>query len=99
MTPIASNLPNIAALGFALLILWRAEPALARMSKYTHWMIRYAMLLLAGSALAIILTIASGASIASIGYLILPLLAGIALLLICERRLRFLTNRSGDRHA
>ena len=46
-----ATLINIAALACALLILWRVEPAIARMNRDTHWMIRYAMLLLAGGAL------------------------------------------------
>lgn len=93
--PLASILLNLLAIAFAALILARAEPALARMGKGTQTMIRYAMLLLAGGALAIILTILSGTSI---DLPTLLLLAGIALLLFCERRLRYLITRPGDRH-
>lgn len=91
-----TSLINLAAIGLALLILWRTEPALARMNASTHWMIRYALLLLAGGALGIILIVPSGAQIDPVTLL---LLAGIALLLICERRLRFLITHQGDRHA
>lgn len=94
MTP--AHLANAAALAFAILILWRAEPALARMGAATHWMIRYAMLLLAGGALGIILTIFAGARV---DFPTLLVLAGIAMLLVCERRLRYLLNRPGGQHA
>lgn len=87
---------NLAALVCAILILWRTEPALARMGCRTHWMIRYAMLLLAGGALAVILGIVSGTGI---DFTTLLVLAGIALLLLCDRRLRYLINRTGERHA
>lgn len=92
------TLLNLAALAFSVAILWRAEPALARMSGNTHWMIRYAMLLLAGGALGIILGIYGGATV---DFATLLILAGIALLLICERRLRYLVRHrhTGDRHA
>lgn len=95
-TPLANIILNLAAIACAALILYRAEPAIARMGRGTQTLIRYAMLLLAGGALAIILTILSGASI---DLPTLLLLAGIALLLICERRLRYLITRPGDRHA
>ncbi len=85
---------NLAGLLCAMLIVWRTEPAIARMGRGTHWMIRYAMLLLAGGALGLALTIAGGASI---DFCTLLLLAGIALLLICERRLRYLVTRTGGR--
>jgi hypothetical protein len=92
-----ATLLNIAALGFALLILWRVEPALSRMNGTTHWMIRYAMLLLAGGALGTIVTIYSGGSIDPITLFVL---AGIALLLLCERRISYLIRiRKGGRHA
>lgn len=87
---------NLLALACACVILWRTEPALARMGNTTHWMIRYALLLLAGGALGTILGIAAGAVIDIPTLLIL---AGIALLLLCERRLRFLVARPGGRHA
>lgn len=88
---------NLLALPLAAIILWRTEPALARMSRGTHWMIRYALLLLAGGALGIILNIAGGARV---DFFTLLILAGIALLLVCERRLRaLLAQRPGERHA
>lgn len=92
-----ATLINIAALACALLILWRVEPAIARMNRDTHWMIRYAMLLLAGGALGTIGLIYIGAHIDPIT---LFTLAGIALLLICERRINHLIHiRKGSRHA
>lgn len=92
-----ATLLNLAAIGFALLILWRVEPALARMSQDTHWMIRYALLLIAGGALGTIGTIYTGGSIDPIALFIL---AGIALLLTCERRINYLIRiRKGGRHA
>lgn len=87
---------NIAALVFAGLIIWRAESAIARMGRVTHWMIRYAMLMLSGGALGIIISIASGARV---DFFTLLVLAGIAMLLLCERRLRYLTNHRRKRHA
>lgn len=87
---------NLGAALCACLILWRSEPALARMGHRTHWMIRYALLLLAGGALGILLTIANGARVDVFTLLIL---AGIALLLLCERRLRYLTHHRSNRHA
>lgn len=92
-----ATLINIAALGFALLILWRVEPAIARMDNDTHWMIRYAMLLLAGGALGIIGIIYTGGAIDPVT---VAILAGLALLLICERRISYLIRiRKGGRHA
>lgn len=92
-----ATLINIAALACALLILWRVEPAIARMNSDTHWMIRYAMLLLAGGALGTIGLIYLGASIDPVT---LFTLAGIALLLLCERRTSYLVRiRKGGRHA
>lgn len=94
----ATSLLNLAAIGFALLILWRTEPAIARMNRGTHWMIRYALLLLAGGAIGIIVIIPGGAQVDPVTLL---MLAGIALLLSCDRRLRALVRHRppGDRHA
>lgn len=81
----------------AIAILWRVEPAIARMDRGTHWMIRYALLLLACGALAALLCICSGASVDPLTVLIL---AGIALLLLCERRISYLVRiRRGGRRA
>ena len=92
-----ATLINIAALACALHILWRVEPAIARMNRATHWMIRYAMLLLAGGALGTIGLISIGTRIDPITLFIL---AGIALLLLCERRISYLVRiRKGGRHA
>ena len=91
-----STLINLAAGLCAALILWRTEPALARMGCATHWMIRYAMLLLAGGALGILIAIASGSTV---DFYTLLILAGIAMLLLCERRLRYLTNHRRKHHA
>jgi hypothetical protein len=93
------SLINVAAFGFALLILWRAEPALARMVGGTHWMVRYAMLLLAGGALGLLAGIYYG--FVTVDFFTLLVLAGIALLLFCDRRLKVLVRHRhpGDRHA
>lgn len=89
---------NIAAIACAGLILWRTEPALARMGTGTHWMIRYAMLTLAGGAIGVIITIIFGSHV---DFITLLILFGIALLLACDRRLRYLVrhHRPGERHA
>lgn len=89
---------NLAGLFIAALILWRAEPALNRMSDETHWMVRYALLLMATGALALLLYILAGDTPSPIA---LILAAGIALMLICERRMRYLlpTQQRRNRHA
>lgn len=77
-------------------ILWRAEPALNRMSPCTPARIRYAMLLIAAGALYAIAELIAGAS-ASPPLVVLAW--GILILLTSERRLRHLLNRHpGDRH-
>lgn len=85
---------NISAIACATFILWRVEPIISRMGHGTYWMIRYALLMLAGGAIGIILTVLSGARI---DFLTTLLLAGVALLIICERRLRFLANHRYQR--
>ncbi|MDT3735565.1 MAG: hypothetical protein ROZ00_05020 [Denitratisoma sp.] len=77
-------------LGLALctIILARAEPAINRMSRDTPRLVRLAFILLAGGAVAGIFAIASGAVPE---WHVLMLAAGIAALLVCERRLRILT--------
>lgn len=72
-----------------VLILYRIEPTIARMGSETHWMVRYAMLLLAGAAAGLFVVIVSGGHIDG---LTLILLIGIALLLVCERRISYLAN-------
>lgn len=81
------SLLDLLGLAVAGLILWRTEPALNRMSSATHWMIRYALLLMAAGAMALLLTILAGQT-PNVATLFLA--AGLALLLICERRLRYL---------
>ncbi|UCV02296.1 hypothetical protein [Dechloromonas denitrificans] len=91
-----ATLNSLFAIGCAMLILWRTEPAINRMSKATHWMIRYALLLMAAGALAIILTTLAGDPPDPIVTL---LAAGIALMLLCDRRLRLLLphHKPGER--
>ncbi len=90
---------NLAALVFAAVILVRAEPALARMSPCTPWMLRYAFLLLAAGAMAVILMVCTGQVPPAVAILLLT--AGLALLLLCDRRMRALLpiNRKGEPHA
>lgn len=80
----------------ALLILWRAEPALNRMSEDTHWMIRYALLMIAAGAMTLLLYTIAGQT-PDITALFLA--AGLALLLICDRRLRFMLSPRRTPHA
>ena len=88
---------NLLGLVAVTLILWRVEPALNRMTASTHWMIRYSMLLVAAGALVMLAMIVAGTPPSPDSLL---LAIGLAMLLLCERRLRILVNRrSGDRHA
>lgn len=72
------------------IMLWRAEPALNRMSPATPFVVRLAMWLLVVAACAQLLTLITGR---------LPdwpavlLHIGVAALLLCERRLRVLVPR------
>ena len=92
-----THLLNLVAMLACAAILWRAEPALARMTRDTHWMMRYALLLLAGGALGTLLGIVGGLRI---DFQTALLLAGIALMLMCERRLgHFVNLRRRNRHA
>lgn len=77
-------------LGFVLCaaILARVEPAINRMGRDTPRLVRLAFALLAVGAAAGILAIATGAVPE---WHVLILAAGIAALLLCERRLRILT--------
>jgi hypothetical protein len=95
---LTAQLINFAALLGAALILWRTEPALARMTGKTHWMIRYAMLMLAGGAIGIIFIIFSGSSV---DFFTLLILSGVALLIFCERHRRHLIHpkQKGIHHA
>lgn len=92
------SLLKLTGIVIALLILWRAEPALNRMSDATHWMVRYALLMIAAGAMALLLYTLAGKTpdITS-----LFLAVGLALMLICERRLRYLlpTTQRRPQHA
>lgn len=93
----AQHLANLTALLAACLVLWRAEQAISRMGAATNWMIRYAMLTLSGAAIGFILTIPAGKGI---DIFTLAALVGVALLLVCERRLLYLARqRRGGKHA
>ena len=76
---------TLSAIGLliAIAILWRAEPALNRMSHGTCWMVRYGLLLLAAGALALGISTVTGNTPDPIDLL---LAAGTALLLFRERR-------------
>lgn len=79
---------QLLAAAAAVVIIWRAEPALSRMSRCTPLMVRCAFWLLAVGAAGAILCIVSGDVPpwpAIIGAW------GAAALLFCERRLRYLT--------
>lgn len=71
-------------------ILWRAEPALNRMSRATPILIRLAMWLLVVSACAQFVTLLMGQA-PDVPAVLLQ--AGVAALLLCERRLRILVPR------
>lgn len=89
---------NLIGIVIAALILWRAEPALNRMSAETHWMVRYALLLMSAGAMGLLLYIFAGETPSPVT---LILAAGIALMLICERRMRYLLppHHRRNRHA
>lgn len=74
------------------LILWRAEPTLARMDRYTHMSVRLAMWLATVGAVARLGWIMLGGVPDGISVL---MLGGLAMLLMCERRLRILVPRFG----
>lgn len=71
----------------AVIIVWRAEPALNRMSPCTPFLIRVSFLMLAVGAVAEIVFIFAG-DVPSWPTAITS--AGVAALLFCERRLRLL---------
>jgi len=79
---------KIVAVCAAGLILYRAEPALNRMSRQTHILVRVSMFLLVVGATAQI------GSVVLFGYTPTAsealLLSGVAALLSCERRMRVL---------
>lgn len=72
-------------------IIWRAEPALARMSPDTHLAVRLAIWTTMIGAVARIWGIASGGVPDPITVL---MLIAFALLISCERRLQVLTRRT-----
>lgn len=73
-------------------ILWRAEPTLARMDRHTHLTVRLAMWLATVGAVARLGWLAMGGVPDGITVL---MLAGLAALLVCERRLRIIVPRFG----
>ena len=75
-------------------IVWRAEPALARMSPGTHPAVRFAIWTTMIGAVARIWWIANGGVPDHITVL---MLIAFALLISCERRLQVLTRRTGSR--
>lgn len=72
-------------------IIWRAEPALARMSPDTHMAVRLAIWTTMVGAVARIWWIATGGVPDHITVL---MLVAFALLISCERRLQVLTRRT-----
>lgn len=82
MTPLLLSLASAAA---SAVILWRAEPALNRMTPATNATVRVAMWLLTVGAAAQLLAITMG-TIPQWPTVLLEL--GAACLLYCERRLR-----------
>lgn len=86
----AGNLSDLLAQGLTLIacgvIVWRVEPALNRMSRCTSLLINTSFWLLLGSALFGAYGVLSGSVPAWPG---VALAVGVALLLICERRIRF----------
>ncbi len=93
--------PQLVGLISCAVILWRAEPALNRMSRCSPRLLRLAFVLLTVGAVAGIFYILIGV-VPSWPTLLLAV--GTALLLFCERRVRILTarshlNRKGIPHA
>lgn len=76
---------QLAAAGASAVILWRAEPALNRMRPGTHLMIRVALYLLVIGAVAQLGGVVLG-QVPSLATVIV--LAGVAVLMVFERRLR-----------
>jgi len=72
-------------------IIWRAEPALARMSPDTHMAVRLAIWTTMVGAVARVWWIANGGVPDHITVL---MLVAFALLISCERRLQVLTRRN-----
>jgi len=99
MTETINVLAQIIGLVLYAIILWRTEPALARMGESSPPLIvRVSFALLATGAVAGILSILSG-QVPALSTLILT--AGTAALSFCERRIRIITgqHRKGLNHA
>lgn len=77
------------------IILWRAEPALNRMSPATPFVVRLAVWLLVVAACAQLVTLITG-RLPDWPAVLLQL--GVAALLMCERRLRVLVPRQRPPH-
>lgn len=91
MTPLLLSITSAAA---CAVILWRAEPALNRMTADTPAPVRVSMWLLTVGAAAQLLALALGA-VPQWPTVLLEL--GVACLLYCERRLRVLVPRQQRR--
>ena len=72
-------------------VIWRAEPALARMTPNTHPAVRFAIWTMMVGAVARVWWIATGGVP---DYITVLMLVAFALLISCERRLQALTRRT-----
>ena len=89
----SANLSDLASQAVAMIacgiIIWRVEPALNRMNRGSSLLINTALYLIFAAALCAAWEVVVGGAVppwpATIGA------AGVALLLFCERRLRYLT--------
>ena len=72
-------------------IVWRAEPALARMTPNTHLAVRFAIWTTMVGAVARVWWIATGGVP---DFITVLMLVAFALLISCERRLQVLTRRT-----
>lgn len=87
MDPLINQVIGAVACG---VIIWRSEPALNKMTTHTHLAVRLAMWLVLLGAVARLWSIFTGSVPDNITVL---MLAGIATLISCERRLEVLTHR------
>lgn len=76
-------------------ILWRCDPAINRMGRHTHGLIRYAFLLLIAGALAELVGLLFFGRTPGCAEAVI--LVGTALLLLCERRIRYLARQPAKR--
>ena len=88
---------QLVACAACAVIAWRTEPALNRMGRCTHILVRFAMHLLLMSAVAQIGAIVLFGQVPGLPAVIM--LLGIALLLLCERRVRVLVPLGRPREA